>query len=180
MRLYEYVAQLGQIWNTSNNLGLVVGATQPNSLAQVRYAAPDLWILAPGVGAQGGELGAALRAGLRADGLGMLIPVSRGISRAADPRQAALELRDRIYEERQVIAREFSRNRKTDSGLPSKDLRALAVGLLDAGCIQFGSFTLKSGIISPIYIDLRRLSTYPNLLSSVAEAFIKSPPGFEV
>ena len=54
--LHERVAQLAQSWNQNNNLGLVVGATQPESLRRVRAAAPDLWILAPGVGAQGGEL----------------------------------------------------------------------------------------------------------------------------
>ena len=86
-RLFERVAELARGWNTNDNLGLVVGATHPEALAAVRRVAPELWILAPGVGAQGGDLAAALRAGLRADGLGLLVPVSRQISRAADPRQ---------------------------------------------------------------------------------------------
>jgi uridine monophosphate synthetase len=94
--LYEHVAHLAQAWNTQNNIGLVVGATQPEALSRVRAAAPDLWFLAPGVGAQGGDLEVALKAGLRADGKGMLIPVSRGISRAADPGLAAAALRDEI------------------------------------------------------------------------------------
>lgn len=94
--LYEHVARLAQTWNTGNNIGLVVGATQLDALARVRAAAPGLWFLAPGVGAQGGDLGAALHAGLRADGRGMLIPVSRGISRAEKPGLAAAELRDQI------------------------------------------------------------------------------------
>ena len=96
MRLYEYVAQLAQTWNIGNNLGLVVGATQPESLERVRAAAPDLWFLVPGVGSQGGELETALKAGLRGDNKGMLINVSRGIARAGDPAKAAAELRDEI------------------------------------------------------------------------------------
>ena len=56
MMVHEHVARLAQQWNTKNNIGLVVGATQPEALARVRAAAPDLWFLAPGVGAQGGEL----------------------------------------------------------------------------------------------------------------------------
>ena len=96
MPLYEHVARLAQTWNTKNNIGLVVGATQPEALARVRAAAPKLWFLAPGVGAQGGDLETALKAGLRKDGLGMLIPVSRGISRAQNPGQAAAELRDEM------------------------------------------------------------------------------------
>ena len=96
MYLYEHVAMLAQQWNTKNNIGLVVGATQLEALGRVRLAAPDLWFLAPGVGAQGGDLEAALQAGLRKDGKGMLIPVSRGISRAESPAKAAAELRDQI------------------------------------------------------------------------------------
>ncbi len=94
--LFIAVARLARLWNTRNNVGLVVGATHPEALALVRQTAPELWLLAPGVGAQGGELEAALRAGLRADGKGLLLPVSRALSRAADPGKAAAELRDAI------------------------------------------------------------------------------------
>ncbi len=96
--LYVAVARLAQSWNTKNNIGLVVGATQPEALARVRAVAPGLWFLAPGVGAQGGDMEAALMAGLRRDGKGMLLPVSRGISRQADPGKAAARLRDRIID----------------------------------------------------------------------------------
>jgi uridine monophosphate synthetase len=96
MPLYEHVARLAQQWNMKNNIGLVVGATHPEAMAKVRAAAPDLWFLSPGVGAQGGELETALRAGLRKDGKGILLPVSRGISRAEKPGLAAAEFRDEI------------------------------------------------------------------------------------
>jgi uridine monophosphate synthetase len=94
--LHIQVAKLAGQWNIKNNIGLVVGATYPETLARVRGAAPDMWFLAPGVGAQGGELESALKAGLRKDGKGMLIPVSRGIARAEKPGVAAAELRDQI------------------------------------------------------------------------------------
>ena len=74
------MAELAHGWNTRDNLGLVVGATHPEALAAVRKMAPELWILAPGVGAQGGDLEAALKAGLRADGLGLLIRSAAEIS----------------------------------------------------------------------------------------------------
>jgi uridine monophosphate synthetase len=92
--LHVHIAQLAQGWNTGNNIGLVVGATQPEALERVREVAPDLWLLVPGIGAQGGDLETALRLGLRKDGKGMLINVSRGISRASDPATAAAEFRD--------------------------------------------------------------------------------------
>ena len=51
-------------------------------------------------------------------------------------------------------------------------LTSLADGLLEAGCIKFGEFTLKSGLKSPIYIDLRQIISRPSLLATVAEAYI--------
>jgi len=103
--LHIKVAQLAQQWNTKNNIGLVVGATHIEATKRVRAAAPDLWFLAPGVGAQGGELESALKAGLRKDGKGMLIPVSRGIARAEKPGLAAAELRDQILNIRMQLNR---------------------------------------------------------------------------
>jgi len=103
--LYEHVAKLAQQWNTRNNIGLVVGATQPEALTRVRAAAPDLWFLSPGVGAQGGDLETALKAGLRKDGKGMLINVSRSMARAEHPGLAAAELRDEILQ----VKRELNR-----------------------------------------------------------------------
>jgi uridine monophosphate synthetase len=96
--LYEHVARLAQQWNSKNNIGLVVGATHIQAMKRVRAAAPDLWFLAPGVGAQGGELEAALKAGLRQDGKGLLINVSRAIARAEKPGLAAAEMRDQILQ----------------------------------------------------------------------------------
>jgi len=51
-------------------------------------------------------------------------------------------------------------------------LSRLADDLLEAGCIQFGTFTLKSGLKSPLYIDLRRLISHPRLLARVARAYL--------
>lgn len=96
MPLYIYVAKLAQQWNTNNNLGIVVGATHPQIMELIRATVPDLWFLSPGVGAQGGELELTLKSGLRADGKGILIPISRALSRAADSGKAAAEIRDQI------------------------------------------------------------------------------------
>jgi uridine monophosphate synthetase len=101
--LHIQVAQLAQSWNTRNNIGLVVGATHPEALRRVREAAPHLWFLVPGIGAQGGELELALKAGLRNDSNGMLINVSRSIARAEKPGVAAAELRDQILEIKRTL-----------------------------------------------------------------------------
>lgn len=161
--LHEHVALLAQSWNTRGNVGLVVAATAPEALARVRSAAPDLWFLVPGVGTQGGDLEAALQAGLRADGKGLLINVSRSVARSADPVRAAADLRDAIVKFQVDLAREGPASRSNGT--------ALADDLLEAGCVKFGNFTLKSGLQSPIYLDLRQLVTHPRLLARVAASY---------
>lgn len=79
-RLYEAVAEkAARDWNRRDNIGLVVGATWPTELASVRARVGRLPLLVPGIGAQGGDIEATLRAGLRPDGWGLLINSARGI-----------------------------------------------------------------------------------------------------
>ncbi len=103
-RLFERVARLAAgPWNRSGQLGLVVGATAPAELARVRELAPTLPLLVPGIGAQGGDVEATVRAGRTANGTGMVINSSRAILYAGSgedfaqaARQAATDARDQI------------------------------------------------------------------------------------
>ena len=94
--LYLRIARAASSWNVQGNVGVVVGATYPREIDAVRRAAPGLWMLLPGVGSQGGDLEASVRAGLRPDGSGIIVNVSRAIAQSPDPAGAARELRDRI------------------------------------------------------------------------------------
>ncbi|MEX1167390.1 MAG: orotidine-5'-phosphate decarboxylase, partial [Hydrogenophaga sp.] len=97
-RVYEHIARLAQgPWNENGQLGLVVGATYPKEIERVRELAPTLPLLIPGVGAQGGDALATVRAGLRTDATGaitgtVIVNSSRAIlyaSQGADFAQAA-------------------------------------------------------------------------------------------
>jgi orotidine-5'-phosphate decarboxylase len=101
--LYERVAALADLWNGNDNVGLVVGATAPEELQEVREVVPDIPFLVPGIGAQGGDAEAAVEHGL-ADGVG-LVNSSRGIIFAGEDRgesfadaagQAAKRLKKRL------------------------------------------------------------------------------------
>ncbi|HET9645294.1 MAG TPA: orotidine 5'-phosphate decarboxylase, partial [Burkholderiaceae bacterium] len=82
--LYERVARLAAgAWNRSGQLGLVVGATYPTELARVRDIAPTLPLLVPGVGAQGGDAAAVVRAGWRPDAP-LIVNSSRAVLYASD------------------------------------------------------------------------------------------------
>jgi orotidine-5'-phosphate decarboxylase len=83
--LYRHVAaRAATRWNQNKNLMLVVGATWPQEMAELRAAHPELPFLVPGIGAQGGDLEATLKAGLNVQGTGLLINSSRAILYAGE------------------------------------------------------------------------------------------------
>lgn len=89
--LYQRVAELAASLNEAGNVGLVMGATAPAEVADVRQRS-DLPFLVPGVGAQGGDLQASVRAALSADPASCLIAASRSVLYAESPGAAAAEL----------------------------------------------------------------------------------------
>ena len=104
--LYQHVARLvADKWNRNGQCALVVGATYPEELAQVRAIVGDMPLLVPGIGAQGGDIAATVKSGRTANGAGMMINSSRAILYAAPQagedfamaaRRVALETRDAI------------------------------------------------------------------------------------
>ena len=113
--LFEHIARLAQgEWNGSGQLALVVGATYPEEIERVRAIAPTLPLLIPGIGAQGGDATATVRAGWRGDADGRTVaPVivsssravlyaSRGDNFAEAARQAALATRQALNEARRA------------------------------------------------------------------------------
>jgi len=106
--LFEIVADKAKLWNTRGNVGLVVGATYPDELKLIRRQHPEMPLLIPGIGAQGGDVALTVKYGLSPSGEKAVINSSRQIlyaSRGADfadaSRKAAMTLRDDINKYRQ-------------------------------------------------------------------------------
>lgn len=97
-QLWEIVADtVAHTWNENHNCLLVAGATYPHELEKIRQIVGDeMWLLIPGVGAQGGDVGQAVRAASNSRGTGMIINSSRAIISSPDPRKATALLRAEI------------------------------------------------------------------------------------
>jgi orotidine-5'-phosphate decarboxylase len=109
--LYEVIATRAKEWDRQGNVCLVVGATYPAEMKRLRELCPDMPFLVPGVGAQQGDLAAAVRAGVDARGRGLIVNASRGITYASSgpdyaeaARREAMRLRDEINAARDAVA----------------------------------------------------------------------------
>ena len=103
MPLYQIVAQKAAGWNKYGNIGLVMGATYPDELKIIRQSCPEIPLLIPGVGIQGGDMETCIRNGINSNKEGAIINSSRQIlyaSKGKDfaeaARKAAMEMRDQI------------------------------------------------------------------------------------
>jgi len=164
--LYLQIAREAASWG--EGIGLVLGANDLEALESVRRALPEIWLLCPGIGPQGGCLERAVQAGRRRDHLGILPVVSRAVCQDPHPGEAARAYRDRINRERDKPFRSPAMDEL--NGQLAK-IRLLE-SLIDHGCLQFGRFRLKSGQISPYYLDLRKVISSTSLLAQVAEAYL--------
>ncbi len=175
-KLYLELADEVVSWDKDEkkpHIGLVVAGNDPDALRAVRERNPHIWFLAPGIGAQGGEAKPAIAAGCRSDNLGVLVSASRSVTDSRDPAQAAMELKD-ILDEARMSAQSgkegFAQGRR-DFALSDEEDRKLVEGIFRVGAFKIGEFRLKSGDLSPFYLDLRRISANPSLLRLCGRAY---------
>lgn len=90
-------------WNKNGNCLLVIGATYPKELEEIRNMSDLIWFLIPGIGAQGGDVEKTVRAGQNSQGRGMIINSSRNIIFSKNPREEALKLKQEINKYRNKL-----------------------------------------------------------------------------
>lgn len=183
MLVWEQVAQNiahDPRWQHGSALGVVMGATYPDEIGKARHiVGDDVMMLIPGIGKQGGDLEKSVRGAMNTRGNGFLINVSSAISTATNKHGVTTPT---------VIRREAMRYHKEinavwsdalDNPQPTYaermfldfDMR-LGETLLRANAIKFGEFTLKSGMKSPIYADLRNLITDPQARRNITQLYV--------
>lgn len=99
--LYKHIARkAAQDWNKHGNVLLVVGATYPDELAQIREIVGDMNLLVPGIGDQGGDVKKTMEAGLNSKNSGLIVNSSRGIIFSDNPREETKKLKQKINDYR--------------------------------------------------------------------------------
>lgn len=183
MLLWEQVADSiahDSRWQHGSALGAVMGATYPEELGKARHIlGDDVMMLVPGIGKQGGDLEKSVRGAMNSRGNGFLINVSSAISTAKTTRgkvtahsvrKAALQYHEQI----QAVWKDAKENPQPsyyERMFLDFDLR-LGETLYRAECLKFGSFTLKSGLKSPVYMDLRASITDPDVRSGITSIYV--------
>lgn len=171
--LYLKVASnVANSWNTAGNVGLVVGATYPLEMAYVRQAAPEVVILIPGIGAQGGDLEMAVRAGMDANRSGFLINNSRAVLYASQDTDFAQKAREVAFATHEAI----NAARLLDHIVPST-VEEVAKKILEEtnAVLTGGHFVYTAGDHGAVYVNKDAIYVHPDKTESlcrmIAEKF---------
>lgn len=176
--LYLAIAKEARTWGTPDQLGLEVGTADPDVLAAMRGVAPERLILVRSLWQSTtnltSDLQQFLRAGLDANGGGLLLPVPQDWLSQKDLQAQGQALRDQVNQGRATVDQGSDRcnlwvsNVCTFDQHPHQDL---ILQLYDVGCILFGEFVQASGAVFPYYIDLRKIISNPQLFQQVLNAY---------
>lgn len=184
MLVWEQVAQNiahDQRWRHGSDVGVVMGATYPDEIGKARYiVGEDTMMLIPGIGKQGGDLQKSVRGAMNKRGNGFLINVSSAISTATNAKgvvtsQSVRKEALRYHKEIKEVWQDAKHNPQPnyyEQMFLDFDVK-LGEALYKEGCLKFGEFTLRSGMKSPIYIDLRSAISDPDLRDGVAQIYVE-------
>lgn len=167
---YLNLVKEAKTWGSPEQVGLFGGGS-PEVFARIRSLAPERLILA---GDLSGDLKETLKAGLNANGEGLLVPVPQEMLSSPNPREAIQVLREEINQVRVQVAQG---NPTCSLWLPDVCLlhehphKELILQLYDIGCLHFGEFVQASGATFPYYIDLRTIISHPQVFEQVLSAY---------
>jgi len=144
--------------------GVIAPGTSPRQVARIRsWIGPGLLIFSPGIGAQGGQPGAAIAAGADYEIVG------RAVYSAPDPAEAARRLAEATY----TAAKPDRQAAPKAAEWEERVSEEVALLLHEVGAIKFGKFTLASGMTSPYYLDLRLLPSHPGALYRITDLLVQ-------
>lgn len=182
--LYRTLARSAAEWNGRGNVGVVVGATRPAQVREIRSIVGDMPMLIPGIGAQGGDLEATAHSGKwRVESgnewAGMLFHVTRGVLPGkGEQGECGALIRAKAVEWRARVNRAMASADESSRDVVAEETRAL---LEEAGALRTGHFILSSGLHSDRYCQCAALFERPRLARRVAELMLmRLPRGFKV
>ncbi|MEM9538783.1 MAG: bifunctional orotidine-5'-phosphate decarboxylase/orotate phosphoribosyltransferase [Cyanobacteria bacterium P01_E01_bin.42] len=175
--LYLQVVREAKAWGTPEQLGLEVGTTSPDVLADVRSLAPERTIWVRSLWSEEENLESLVRAGLNENGEGLLLPVPQDWLSREDIPNALESLNHRLAPIR-LEAQTSGRN--CEIWMPDVCLldkhphQDLILQLFDIGCILFGDYVQASGATFAYYIDLRTIISRPQVFHKVLNAYAET------
>ena len=172
--LYLKIVEEVKNWGTPQQVALEVGTHKPEVLPKIRAIAPERFILARSIWAEGRDLNQILRAGLNSNGDGLLIPVPQDLLATENLVTEINSLNQQINQIRDEVIQD---NSSCELWTPDVCLfqphpyQDLILQLYDIGCILFGEYVQASGATLPYYIDLRKIISQPQVFSKVLNAY---------
>lgn len=174
MPFYLQLVKESSGWGTPEQVGLEVGTTEPEILAQVRATAPERLILLRSIWQEGVDLDQLLGAGFDDYGEGLLIPVPQDLLAQDHLVEQIQALRQAVNQARTAVIQSGSACNLWVSNLCTLNPSAhtdLILQLYDIGCILFGRFVQASGAVFPYYIDLRKIISNPQVFHTILRAY---------
>ena len=170
---YHHLVQEARTWGSPEQLGLEIGTSTPESLAQIRALAPERLILARSIWGDTTLLNPFLQAGLDSHGNGLLLPVPQDWLRERDLPEKLQQLNHHVSQVRQDISQTSTSCQlwTAPQSTESHPHRDLILQLFDLECILFGDYVQASGDTFAYYIDLRKIISNPQVFHQVLNAY---------
>ena len=172
--LYLEIVKQVQSWGTMEQVYLEVGSNDPEIIRKIRTLAPERLILLRSIWTEGADVEQIIRAGLDANGEGLLIPISVDLLAHENLSQSVANLNQQVRQIRSELITAGSSCELWTSNVclfNQHPHQELILQLFDIGCLLFGEYVQASGETFSYYIDLRKIISNPQLFNQVIQAY---------